>query len=37
MDFSNREVKRAQVNLIDSKLKDYGVNGEQFYTECQKN
>ena len=36
MDFSNREVKRAQVNLIDGKLKDYGVNGEQFYIECQK-
>jgi hypothetical protein len=36
MDFSNREVKRAQVNLIDSKLKNYGVNGEQFYIECQK-
>ena len=36
MDFSNREVKRAQVNLIDNKLKDYGVNGEKFYLECQQ-
>lgn len=36
MDFSKKEVKRAQINLIDRKLKDYGVNGEQFYTECQK-
>ena len=36
MDFSNREVKRAQVKLIDNKLKDYGVNGENFYLECQK-
>lgn len=37
MDFSTKEVKRAQVGLIERKLKDYGVIGEQFYTECQKN
>lgn len=36
MDFSKKEVKRSQAGLIERKLKDYGVIGEQFYSECQK-
>ena len=37
MDFSLKEVLKAQVDLLHRKLKeDYGVFGEYVYVDCQK-
>lgn len=36
MDFSVKEVKRAQIGLLNEKIKEHDVSGEWLYNDCKK-